>query len=364
MTIFTFFFFSNFWQLRFETLQNQFSFIFIFIFFPLFLLGEFSTVKKADLWWISHNKYCPLTTSQVLQQALLVSSFTWLAPSCLGAKIRLIWHAIPWLAWHLELMITLHMTQKEFLEKILTSACCMNLKSPCPPKKPIFGEWMRCLGIEDEESTIVILGWKTMFFNIVFVHLWTNSLRDKKWQITGAMFIFGLILGRTKSGRSPSARERRLAGVVNDMMQTQVPFFLIQYLVYTIMLHFFIYLELNATHPWEAGANWHYWISNKILLKNLIPVKTNQKLPHIIIIMSMQTNMQFWWMLFEPTEKVSEISRTSYSNMQLDKDKLEFGGFKILRTGKLTHEWFDFCWGVCSERHWYLLLSCVSNKRS
>jgi len=188
-----------------------------------------------------------------------------------------------------------------------------------------------------------------MFFNIVFVHLWTNSLQDKKWQITGAMFIFGLILGGTKSGRSPSARERSLAGVVNDMMQTRVPFFLIQYLVYTIMLHFFIYLELNATHPWEAGANWHYWISNKILLKNLIPVKKNQKLPHIII-MSMQTNMQFWWMLFEPTEKVSEISRTSYSNMQLDKDRLEFGGFKILRTGKLTHEWFDFCWGVCSEK--------------
>jgi hypothetical protein len=86
---------------------------------------------------------------------------------------------------------------------------------------------MRCSGIEDEESTIVILSWKTMFFSIVFVHLWTNSWRDKKWQIT-------------------SAREWRLAGVVNDMMQTQVPFFLIQYLVYTIMLH---YLELNATHP-------------------------------------------------------------------------------------------------------------------
>jgi hypothetical protein len=58
---------------------------------------------------------------------------------------------------------------------------------------------VRCLGIEDEESTIVIVGWKTMFFNIVF---WTNLLQDKKWQITSAMFIFGLILGGTKSGRS------------------------------------------------------------------------------------------------------------------------------------------------------------------
>ncbi len=144
----------------------------------------------------------------------------------------------------------------------------------------------------------------------------------------------------------------RLAGVVNDMMQTQVPFFLIQYLVYTIMLHFFIYLELNATHPWEGGANWHYWISNKILLKNLIPVqkrKKKQKLLHIIIT-SMQTNMQFWWILFEPTEKVSEISRTSYSNMQLDKDRLEFGGFKILHfPNRKAHPWMN----------WFLLVFVV-----
>jgi hypothetical protein len=100
------------------------------------------------------------------------------------------------------------MTQKKFLEKILASACCMKLKSPPPPKTHFWR--MRCLGIEDEESTIVILGWKTMFFNIVFVHLWTNSLRDKKWQITSAMFIFGLILGGTKSGRSQVQGNRDL----------------------------------------------------------------------------------------------------------------------------------------------------------
>jgi hypothetical protein len=97
------------------------------------------------------------------------------------------------------------MTQKELLEKILISACCMNLKSP----KTHFWR-MRCLGIEDEASTIIILGWKTMFFNIVFVHLWTNSLRDKKWQITSAIFIFGLILGGTKSGRSQVQGNRDL----------------------------------------------------------------------------------------------------------------------------------------------------------
>jgi hypothetical protein len=64
----------------------------------------------------------------------------------------------------------------------------------------------------------------------------------------------------------------------------------------------------------------------------------------------MQTNMQFWWILFEPTEKVSEISRTSYSNMQLDKDRLEFGGFKILHfPNRKAHPWMN----------WFLLVFVV-----
>jgi hypothetical protein len=64
----------------------------------------------------------------------------------------------------------------------------------------------------------------------------------------------------------------------------------------------------------------------------------------------MQTNMQFWWILFEPTEKVSEISRTSYSNMQLDKIdwNLEVSKFCIFQTGK-AHPWMI----------WFLLLFAV-----
>jgi hypothetical protein len=142
------------------------------------------------------------------------------------------------------------------------------------------GFWLlRCLGIEDEESTIVILSWKTMFFNIVFVHLWTNSLRDKKWQITSVHLWTNSLVD--KKWQITSAMERRVAGVVNDMMQTQVP--LLPYSIFGVHNHapLFYLSRIECHPPMRRGCKLTLlYISNKTLLKKShSSQKQNQKAP-------------------------------------------------------------------------------------
>jgi hypothetical protein len=108
-------------------------------------------------------------------------------------------------------------------------------------------------------------------WQITSVHLWTNSLGDKKWQIT-------------------SARERRVAGVVNDMMQTQVRTFL-PYSIFGVHNHapLFYLSRIECHPPMRRGCKLTLlYISNKTLLKKSHSSQNKtKKLPHIIIIMSM-----------------------------------------------------------------------------
>ncbi len=141
-------------------------------------------------------------------------------------------------------------------------------------------------------------------------------------------------------------------------------FCLIQYSVYTIMLHFFYLSRIECHPPMRRGcANWHYCIiSNKTLLKNLIPVKNKtKKLPHIIIIMSMPNKHAilmnaFWANRKSVPKSVGHLIQTyNWTKIDWNFEVSNFCFFPNRRKSSPMNDLISV--GVCSESHWYLLLS-------